>query len=665
MSSPSWGEWAILNLARLGPGWLLRALVGRAQLLRERNFGESARSRAVWVSEEASSEAFRWIWRPEDHAEVLRRLRDLPGSVGTADRALLEGAVMGVAGAPPAAPFPWSRDPQTGEIFGERTHALRVGEHRLVQELGRLQTVTVMAGVAVIQDSEELGVQALELVTDFDLANPYPYGVHWGYPDEVALRLVSLVWLRALLGWEAVDEVLGDKLLEMVYLHQRYLHLFADFQPSPDARTLTVQAARFLAGLAFPGFPESDEWRDQAASLLEQAILEQTYEDGVGRQQCAALEFRSLELCLLAVRLSDAWDYPLDPAVLDRVERMCEYFVAWHASREPAGGGGDVGAGRAFALPLGEGHRSRSLMAVAAATFDRPEWARFAGSLDPQALLEIGEPSALERYEEWIGATQAERYLPPEVFPKGGRFFFRSQRNPSLVVGFDAGGMGLAPLAPAAHADSLAVTIELAGHPVVVDPGSLIRQDDEGVQEYLRSTGAHSTVRLNWESSALEGPGEIWDTLTPIYDVAYAEITGHRLIMAAASQLGYCRDGERVVHRRMITRDSGDSYHIAIEDRIEGPPGTEFEFELLFHMHPDITSIQKQRDLYQVRVGESLLSLRFSSDNAFEVGATQGHRAPLLGWAAPDGREPRPIWVLRVHGRDKAPILIRTALFPG
>jgi len=207
--------------------------------------------------------------------------------------------------------------------------------------------------------------------------------------------------------------------------------------------------------------------------------------------------------------------------------------------------------------------------------------------------------------------------------------------------------------------------VELGGFPVVVDPGSLFEADEAGVQAYLRSTGAHSTVRVNWEDSALPGPGDLWETLTPMYDLGYAINTERRVIMAACSQLGYTRDGQKVVHRRMITRDSGDSYHLAIEDRIEGPEDLELEYELLFHLHPSIPSIQKQRDLYQVRVGDHMLSLRFSSDNLFEVGATQGHRGPLLGWASLDGREASPIWVLRVHGRDKAPILVRTALFPG
>jgi hypothetical protein len=285
--------------------------------------------------------------------------------------------------------------------------------------------------------------------------------------------------------------------------------------------------------------------------------------------------------------------------------------------------------------------------------------------LDPQAALLIADPEDLARFEDWTSETQVEKWLPPETFPQGGRFFFRSQRTPSLVLGFDGGSQGLEPLGLGSHADALSLTIELEGQPLVVDPGGLRGDDGSGMQEYLRSTGAHSTVRVNWEDSAQPGPGGTWRKLTRISDRGYAVNQAGRLVMAQAAHEAYSSNGTRITHRRMVVRESGDTYHIAIEDHILADRETDLEFEILFHLDPQVPAIQKQRDLYQVRVGESMLSFRFSSDNAFEVGATQGHKGPLLGWAARDGDLASPIWVLRVHGKDVTPIIVRTALFPG
>jgi hypothetical protein len=538
---------------------------------------------------------------------------------------------------------------------------------RAILAPGQLQAACTLAALDRIQDRSELGDQALDLIADFHTRNPYPERLHWAYPGMVARRLLNLLWVRALLGGGRIQARLGDSFLELIYLHQRHLHVFQEFQIDGrgDSRSFLVAAAQLLAGLAFPGFPESNEWRDDAAGNVEQELLDQTFADGVGVQQAGEAEISNLELCLLVKQMTDAWGYPMDPSFSNRVVAMCDYLAARCGPPGTFQVPGELEGGSAMGLPQGEGSWAHSVLAVASLVFERPDWARLAGPMDARAMLLLGAPKRFAEYREWIGVTQIERYLPQEVFPEGGRFFFRSRRYPSLALGFDAGNMGIGPTAVGAHADALSITAEIGGMPVLIDPGSYLAGDNDNLREYLRSTGAHSTVRVNWEDSAEAGPGLGWKTLTPLYDRGYATSAGGRLVMAAASQLGYCKGNEQIVHRRMITRDSPDSYHLAIEDRIEGPEGTELEFEILFHFHPQVAAIQMQRDLYQIRCGDFMLSLRFSSDNVIEVGATQGHEAPLLGWACMDGQNAEKIWVLRVHGRDTTPILVRTAIFPG
>lgn len=653
------GAWAQLNLERFGLEWVWSRLAGYFRYLRERNLRRDIRSRAVWISEEAASDEFRFLWDEADAEELFAIIRRIPDCLDEAD-----SAWIGVDGEVPAVPFQWYRGPEGG-VLREAPFGVTAGDLESYLRPGRLQGATMLAARDAILGCRRSGDVALELVADFDVACPYPLGIHWHFLPEVATRLMSLVWIRALLGWRRVDEAIGDKLLEMVYLHQRFLAGAALSRPRPDGDDLYAVATQLLASLAIPGFPESERWREDAADDFEDLVLELTFPDGVGREQNTAREVRSLEVCLLVLRVAKTWEYALRQDVVDRIEAMARYFMASHAARRPAGISGDPMAGAAFLLPLGGALRSRSLAAVAGVQFDRPDWARVAGMLDPQAALLIGDRDDLARFEDWTSETQVERWLPPEVFPEGGRFFFRSQRTPSLVLGFDGGAQGLEPLGLGSHADALAMTIELEGSPLVVDPGGLPGDDGDGMQAYLRSTGAHSTVRINWEDSAPAGPGGTWRKLTRISDRGYAVNQAGRLVMAQAAHEAYSTGGVRITHRRMIVRESGDTYHLAIEDQILADRETELEFEILFHLDPQVPAIQKQRDLYQVRVGESMLSFRFSSDNAFEVGATQGHTAPLLGWAARDGVKAAPIWVLRVHGKDLTPIVVRTALFPG
>ena len=653
------GAWAQLNLERFGVEWAWSRLAGFFRHLRERNLRRDIRSRAIWVSEEAASEEFRFLWEEADREALFQSIRRMPDCLDDAD-----AAWIGVDGEAPPVPFHWYRDAHGG-VLREAPFGVPASDLDSYLKSGRLQAATMLAAREAFQGCRESGDLALQLLVDFDSACPYPLGIHWHFLPEVATRLMSLVWVRALLGWRRIDEAIGDKLLELVYLHQRFLAAEAAVRPRPDGDDLFAVAVQLVAALAFPGFPESEQWREDAADDFEDLVLELTFADGVGREQNTAREERALEVCLMVLRLAKTWEYAIRQDVVDRVEAMARYYMACHAARQPAGGSGDPLAGAAFVLPLGGALRSRSLAAVAGVQFDEPDWARVAGMLDPQAALLIGNPEDLERFEDWTSETQVEKWLPPEVFPEGGRFFFRSQRTPSLALGFDGGAQGLEPLGAGSHADALGLTIELDGAPLVVDPGGLRGDDGEGMQTYLRSTGAHSTVRLNWEDSAEAGPGGTWRRLTRISDRGYAVNQKGRVVMAQAAHEAYSQNGVRITHRRMIVRESGDTYHIAIEDQILADQQTELEFEILFHLDPQVPAIQKQRDLYQVRVGEAMLSFRFSSDNVFEVGATQGHTGPLLGWAARGGDKAAPIWVLRVHGKDVTPIVVRTALFPG
>lgn len=653
------GAWTQLNLERFGLEWVWSRLASALRHVRERNLRGDIRSRAIWVSEEAASDEFRFLWS-EDEAEALfASIRRIPDCFDEAD-----AARIGVDGKVPSVPFRWYTA-ATGEVLREAPFGVPPGELERFLRPARLHHAAMLAAHDVLVGKPTSGDVALQLVADFDAACPYPLGIHWHFLGEVASRLMSLVWIRALLGWQRVDEAIGDKLLEVVYLHQRFLASEALTRPRPDGDDLYAVAVQLVASLAFPGFPESEQWREDAADDFEELVLELTFPDGVGKEQNTSRELRALEACLLVLRLARTWEYAIRQDVVDRIEAMAGYAMACHAARHPAGGSGDPLAGPAYVLPLGGALRSRSLAAVAGVQFDRPEWARVAGMLDPQAALLIGNREDLDRFEDWTSETQVERWLPPETFPDGGRFFFRSQRTPSLVLGFDGGAQGLEPLGLGSHADANSLTIELNGSPLVVDPGGLRSDDEEGMQAYLRSTGAHSTVRINWEDSAQPGPGGTWRKLTRITDRGYAINQDGRLIMAQAAHEAYSQEGVRITHRRMVVRESGDTYHIAIEDQILADRETELEFEILFHLDPQVPAIQKQRDLYQVRVGDAMLSFRFSSDNAFEVGATQGHTGPLLGWAARGGDKAAPIWVLRVHGKDTTPIVVRTALFPG
>lgn len=646
---------ALIRLRRLGAGGTLAGLAAWYRLFRESNLSGMVRARSRWLGRELDLAAMRFPWADDERDALLacipepNRARD-PWTVG-----VLEGQVLGAAGPEPRAPYPWNRS----DWSTDPAHA------RFLQEPGRLQAASLLAALGAIERKPDLTAEALDLVDDFFEANPYMRGPHWKAVPTVGLRLVSLLLIKALVGAPVLVQRMGSGFGEQVYLHLRWLSSCADSRAIRDRADVVRAAALLVGAIACPGFPESEAWLAEGREGLVAEILAQTHPDGVGREQCHAADLQNLELALWAGRIAESAGIAMGEDFWTRVEAMGEYFAAWHFAEDPASRSGEVDVGRSFGIPQGTGSRSRTLLAALAVRFERREWARMALAADPGIVINLGSVAEVRKFEDLAGDTQSDEYLPQEIFPEGGRFFFRSSKDPSICLAFDAGEMGGGPLGATAHADALAITLEVDGEPVVVDPGTFLLRPEEGWPDYFRSTAAHSTLQLGWESSAQPGPEGTWHDSTRVMDRGYGHTAAGRVLMATAAHAGYSRDGRMIVHRRTVTRDAGDSFYLAVEDRLEGPTDLEVDFELHYHFHPSIPVIHQVRDVYQVPCGTGALCFRFCSPHALEIGATRGHRVPLRGWYAKGPGEVEPTWVLRAYGKGQLPILIRTAIYPG
>ncbi len=671
----SWWEGIYDDLLRRGEavGWqalpgLVRTWLGQR---RERNLEWLRGRRSEWAGQSAKVVEPIWCHRPEILGlPWVRSLLQVAGTDPRAD-AVLAGKLLGFELPSPGADFPWTRGPEAGPDFGV-AGVLRIlaplpaeeGPLRALREAGRLQAATLLAARSRIEGRPEEGQRAMDLVAGF-LATVQPgCAIHWLRTEDVALRLASLVWVLTLLGPGEAERRFESLLAVAIHRHQCFLaERLPEAVPGSFAAT-SGWAVQFAVSAGLPWFEASEEWRISAQEGFERSVDRGTFQDGVGRIQDADAEFAQFEAMLLAIRVADRSGLELSPAARARIERVAEYLAASRLGCETSGRTGSCEAGFSVLLPLGEGGRARSVLAAAALVFDRPDLARLAGTLDAQSLLLAGDRDSGSRWEKWTGTTLVEPLLAAEAFPEGGRYFFRSSQGPRLVLGFDAGSHGREPEGIGCHADLLSVTLTVGARPVIVDPGDTLVDRPEGIREYLRGTGAHSTVRLDWRSSSWPGPSGRWDRLARPLDRGYAVDSSGRLLMATAAHDGFGETSRAVMHRRTITRDHGNSLHLAIEDEVFGEAPGPVDFELLFHFDPGIPAILKLRDIYQVACGDTTLCFRFSSETSLEVAATRGHERPLLGWYARDLGGVEACWVLRAFVSARLPIKVRTAIFP-
>jgi hypothetical protein len=143
-------------------------------------------------------------------------------------------------------------------------------------------------------------------------------------------------------------------------------------------------------------------------------------------------------------------------------------------------------------------------------------------------------------------------------------------REGELLVTFDHGPLGLAPLAAHGHADALSVTIHNGSDPVIVDPGTFAYHTDRAARDRCRSTPAHATLHFSGASQArMRGPF-LWQGAPRVSRVNGAGD-------ADGDAWWQCRWASGEVHRRRVAVAGGE---VRIEDAVERGAGATLSLPL-------------------------------------------------------------------------------------
>lgn len=533
-----------------------------------------------------------------------------------------------------AGPDPlWHLDPVTGQHWPHERYcfdigyrgAHGIGDVKYVWEFGRLQFLQpVAAHVALTGDPR--GVDFLErAVASWQAANPPFRGVGWSSGIELALRAISLLVVTTLAGTRLSEET-RSRIATILAAHAFWLERYPSRFSSANNHLVSEDAALFLIGVGCTFLPERQRERlvRHAATGLSREAGLQIHADGVPAEQSPTYGALTAELLLLCARVATARGEPL-AAPLD--ERLAAYagFVRWIADptgRVPAIGDDDEG--RVLTLA---GHETRYPASVTAA---------IAGHLGRDELVLPHEPD-LRNLLIPAGTAPASPLVGTHSFPDGGYTVHRGAvagHDTLLVV--DHAPLGYLSIAAHGHADALAVTLDVDGQPVLVDPGTYLYHSGHEWRDWFRGTRAHNTLTLagtdqsriagafNWSSKAVAK----LESLTP----APFAFTG--------SHNGYA--GLGATHRRTIGERP---WGYAIRDAVTGAaPGT--PIELVFQLAPDCDAAVDGQAVQVIRGGRAVL--RIVSPDGGAVTVSRGGDAPDGGWVSPCfGRRiaaPRIVW---------------------
>ncbi|HEY4216031.1 MAG TPA: alginate lyase family protein [Gemmatimonadaceae bacterium] len=537
--------------------------------LRAMSAGELAARSIVYLRSAMWRRRRQWrppslIGRPAayDTRTVMQLLRpdDLGAAIQEAE-SLLRGSYRFLNHEIVEQPLEWHRDPQTRCVapsdfafdLDYRDTAL-TGNVKNIWEKSRHHHVVVLCVAFVASGDGRFANAACEQLLSWIDDNPVLCGVNWSSTLELALRLISWVWVERLLrGTEAHARLFGSNgaMWPAVYWHQYFIWACRSRGSSANNHLIGEMTGLFIAASAWPTFAESARWRMNAMGVLKREADRQVFPCGLNREHAFGYHIVVLEQLLMTL-LEDGSD---DPQFVHAVRNVATRMFNVLAPLT------DIG-----------GHRPRYGDADdAVATQLRPsylgqvEWlTRLATQFDiPQDSVRPSNSGSIGFQSAGLYVLGADRGTPEEIF---------------CVV--NAGPLGYQSIAAHAHADALAFSLSLGGTPVIVDCGTGGYFDDPWRRRYFRGTAAHNTLVIDGQDQSRPSGPFMWSrharTTVESWTSDEAEAT------VAAHHDGYRRLVGRPVHRRtlrVVTR------RLEVTDELLGRGIHEIEWRL--HFAPD------------------------------------------------------------------------------
>jgi Heparinase II/III-like protein/Heparinase II/III N-terminus len=512
--------------------------------------------------------------------EDIKNLR-LPSFHGNASNSLVQIILKGelfTLNTDIAAIRKFEKD-QCHKFFADIKLSERQPDIRAVWEPARLQHLVLLlqclSQIKVPSDTQLIRQFVKNSVAGWIRENPFLYGPHYTSAMECGLRVPVFFYCLSSLGNPDLPEY--QLILDAIYRHGWWISKRLSLHSSLGNHTIAECVGLIFAGAIFRNTGKGLEWLKTGRKLLKQELSHQILEDGGPAEHSLNYHRFVSDLYWLAIDFLEKNNLYECSEFKERLNQAEHFLTAFR-------------------------HTSNSLPSIG----DSDDGYAVATGLYPRRI----QPS--KKNEEI------------QTFLTSGYTIIN--RN-DVVLTFDHGPLGMAPLYNHGHADALSITLSVSGKEMLVDPGTYRYNGEPEFRKYFKGTRAHNTVTIDGLDQAVQETGFIWSRPYKAKLLKREEINGG--VFLRADHDGYLRIKDPVRHFRSII--SFDEEIFFVKDTFSGR-GVH-SFELNYHVHPGSQITSKNHGWWKINHQETVIFVRLLNENSFSV--IKGQKDPLFGWYSP------------------------------
>jgi len=493
---------------------------------------------------------------------------------------------------------------------------------KFIWEPARMGWIYTLGRVKVSGKVESLGRQSWELVESFLQKNPVNCGPNWMNGQEVALRILALVFFHEVfygnpelpVGWE-------HTVAQAVIDHARRLPPTLIYARSQQNNHLLVEAAGlYTAGVFLPEHTDSKQWRKTGWEIFHSALNDQIDDDGTYTQYSTNYHRLMLQIALWmkAISLRAGDEFPESSTLkLIAATAWLDGLLMPETGLVPNYGHNDG----AYILPL-TGRPFNDYRPVVEAA------SRFFGLTDTE-----GKVDEMSLWFEYLAGKK-----PAPVLIQQPLVEIRSYRK--LIEGATTVFIFTPQYRHRpGQADLFHTEVWRNGHPLLLDAGTYQYNADKPWDNAFSGTPVHNTISVSGNDQMTRAGRFLWLDW-PKVTVKKGEPGGYTVTV---SHDGYKTLG--VVHHRRVELVNRSLCRVFDDIQFTGK-GRAPEMEIWLHwLLPPFNFNNTDLDVFRLHCEESkpeiLLSIStITADNSNQIVHQRIREGAMVYTSKPESKEP-------------------------